>query len=276
MTIRNSLIQDILSKRSLIQELVIKDLKIRYSRPMLGFIWSFLSPFLTALVFYVVFSLILKVKIEEAPFLLYLMSAVFPWRFFQDSLMSSTTCLMDNKNLIRESNFPHFLIPISIILANMVNFLPSLLILIIISFFILKGFPIFIIFFPFVLAIHLIITIGLSVMLSTLYVKWRDTKYILEIVLLLLLYLTPAFYSIYLVKTTFPPVLFKAYIYNPFVCLLNLYRITLFKGFYSFIQKDIGILSLIFVPVAFAVVFLFLGFYFYRRNKGIINDYLSY
>jgi len=271
-----SIIQDILSKRNLIQELVLKDLKIRYSRPMLGFMWSFLSPFLTVLVFYVVFSLILKVKIAEAPFLLYLMSAVFPWRFFQDSLMSSTTCLMDNKNLIRESNFPHFLIPISIILANMVNFLPSLLILITISFFILKGLPIFIIFFPFVLAIHLIITIGLSVMLSTLYVKWRDTKYILEIVLLLLFYLTPAFYSIYLVKTTFPPLLFKAYIYNPFVCLLNLYRITLFKGFYSFIQKDIGILSLIFVPVAFAVVFLFLGFYFYRRNKGIINDYLSY
>ncbi len=271
-----SIIQDILSKRSLIHELILKDLKIRYSRPILGFIWFFLSPFLTVLIFYIIFSLILKVKIEEAPFLLYLMSAVFPWRFFQDSLMSSATSLLDNKNLIKESNFPHLLIPISITLVNMINFLPSLIILIIVSLFIFKGLPIFIIFLPMVLIIFFLITLGLSIIFSILYVKWRDIKYILEIAVQLLFYLTPAFYSISLVNATFPPVLFKAYIYNPFVCILNLYRCALFKGFYSFIQKDLRPLFLFFVPAAFAVLCSLLGFYCYRRNKGAINDYLSY
>ena len=124
------ILKEIWSRRDLIRELVVKDLKLRYSRPLLGAMWAFLLPFLTVLIFYVVFCRVLRVRVEEAPFILYLMSAVFPWRFFQDSLSCSTTSLMDNKNLLRETRFPHYLIPLSVVLANAVNFLPSLMILI--------------------------------------------------------------------------------------------------------------------------------------------------
>lgn len=270
-----AIIQDLFARRNLIQELVIKDLKVRYCRPLLGFLWAFLSPFLTVAVFYIVFSLILKVNITEAPFVFYLMSAIFPWRFFQDSLISSTTSLMDNKNLIRESNFPHYLIPFSIVFANIVNFLPSLVLLIATSL-ILKRITIFIILLPIVLAIHFILTLGLSIMLSIFYVKWRDIKYILDIALLMLFYLTPAFYSFYLVKASFAPLLFKAYIYNPFTIILNLYRVTLLKGFYDAIEREIGFAFLFLVPLIFAIAVLLLGLYFYRKYKNSINDYLSY
>lgn len=271
-----AIVQKLYARQNLIRELVLKDLKLRYSRPILGIFWAFLSPFLIVLILYVIFSLVLKVKTEEAPFFLYLMSAVFPWRFFQDSVMSSVTSLVDNKNLIRESNFPHYLIPVSIVLTNAVIFLPSLLILIVISAFVLKGLPIYTLFLPVILAVHFAMTIGLSTMLSILYVKWRDIKYILEPALLLLFYLTPVFYSIYLVKSSFSALLFKAYIYNPFVGILNLYRFSLLKGFYSLVQKDIGFLGLIVMPSCFAILFLLLGFYFYSKNKDKINDYLPY
>jgi ABC-type polysaccharide/polyol phosphate export permease len=271
----NYIIKEIFLRRNLIRELILKDLKVRYSRPVLGFFWVLLSPFLTVAVFYIVFSLILKVEIAEAPFVFYLMSAVFPWRFFQDSLICSATSLVDNKNLIRESNFPHYLIPFSIILTNIIIFLPSLAILITTSF-ILKGIGILTLLLPAVLAIHFIITLGLSIMFSIFYVKWRDIKYILEVVLLLLFYLTPAFYSFYLVKASFSPLLFKVYIYNPFTIILNLYRITLWKEFYSSIEKEIGLISLIFVPIIFAIAVLLLGIYLYRKNKTSINDYLPY
>lgn len=269
------IIKEIFIRRNLIRELVLKDLKLRYSRPVLGIFWVFLSPFLTVAVFYIVFSLILKVKIAEAPFVFYLMSAVFPWRFFQDSLICSATSLVDNKNLIRESNFPHYLIPFSINLTNIIIFLPSLIILITTSF-ILKGISILTLLLPAVLAIHFILTLGLSIMFSIFYVKWRDIKYILEVILLLLFYLTPACYSLYLVKDSFSPVLFKVYIYNPFTIILNLYRVTLCKGFYSSIEKEIGLISLIFVPIVFAIAVLLLGIYLYRKNKASINDYLPY
>jgi len=270
------MIKEIIIRRNLIRELVLKNLKIRYSKSLLGFLWAFLSPFLIVLIFYLVFSLILNVKTEEAPFILYLMSGVFTWRFFQDSLMCSMTSLVDNKNLIRESNFPHYLIPLSIVLANAIVFLPSLFILLIASLVSLKGLPIFVLFLPFILVIHLVISIGLSIIFSVLYVKWRDIKYILEVVLLLLFYLTPAFYSIRLVKSSFPPPLFVLYLYDPFVCILNLYRISILKGFYVVVKNEMGIISMFFITVGVAIAVLGLVYYLYRKNKNSINDYLSY
>lgn len=271
-----SIIKDIIAKRNLIRELVLKDLKIRYARPLLGFSWAFLGPLLMVAIFYLVFSLILRVQTQEAPFFLYLMSAVFPWRFFQDSLMSSTTSLVDNKNLIRESRLPHYLIPLSIVFSNAVNFLPSLAILIITSLFILKGIPLFIVFLPMVFILHLLIAAGLSIMFSIVYVKWRDIKYILEAVLLLLFYITPAVYPISLVENVFPKPLFTAYLYNPFVGIVNLYRVTVLKGFYSTMPEYVNLLCLIAIPFCFALVILFSGFSFYKKHKATINDYLSY
>jgi lipopolysaccharide transport system permease protein len=270
------MLKEILSRKHLIFELVFKNLRVRYSRPILGFIWAFLSPLLIVAIFYIFFSLILKVKTKEAPFFLYLMSAVFPWSLFQDSLMSSATSLVDNRNLIREFNLPHYLVPFSIVLANSIIFLPSLCILIITALFVLKGLPVFILFLPVVFAIHLMITTGLSIIISILYVKYRDIKYMLETIMLLFFYSTPVFYSIDLVKSSFTPFLFKIYIYNPFVGICNLYRATLLKGFYNVIQKDTGSLSILVVPVFFAMGVFALGIFLYRKNKAKINDYLFY
>lgn len=268
--------KEIFLRRDLIRELVFKELKIRYSRPLLGFFWAFLSPFLVVIIFYAVFSLFLKVKIEETPFLLYLMTAVLPWRFFQDSLIASTTSLVDNKNLIKESNFPHYLIPVSITLSNLINFLPSLIILIVVSLLILKGLPIFILFLPLVLLIHLLITVGLSIISSVLYVRWRDIKYILDPLLLLLFYAIPAVYSFRVVKGALPVFLFNAYTYNPLVGLLSLYRISVLNGFYSRIKGDISLSALFFVPVCFAIIIFSLGLHIYNKNRYKINDYLCY
>ena len=269
-------LKEIYVRRNLIRELVAKDLKARYLRPVLGFFWAFLSPLLIVGIFYLVFSVLLKVKTQEAPFILYLMSGVFSWKFFQDSLMSSVSSLIDNKNLIRESNFPHYLIPMSIVLANGINFLPSLAILVITALLALKGLPVFFLLLPVVLAVHVGLAIGLSIILSIAYVRWRDTRYILDAVLLVLFYLTPAFYSIFLVKDSFPSFWYKLYIYNPLVGILNLYRSATLRGFYSLIKEVAGLPGLIAAPVIFAITILVFAFYFYKRNKSTINDYLAY
>ncbi|MDP3143641.1 MAG: ABC transporter permease [Candidatus Omnitrophota bacterium] len=268
-----SIIKELFYRRDLIRELVVKDLKIRYRRPALGFFWAFLSPFFTAVIFYVIFSLVLKAQIFEAPFILYLMTAVFPWRFFQDSLMASTTSLVDNRNLIKESAFPHYLIPLSIVVANFVIFLPSLLIVLIVAAFALKGAPLCLLFLPLVLASHFFITIGLSLLAALVYVKWRDIKYILELILMLLFYLTPVFYSVNLIKQVFPAALFRIYLYNPLVGVLQGYRICLLKGFTS--SADYGMVFLA-MPIVFAFLALAAGIYYYRRSQKNINDYLFY
>jgi len=261
---------------NLIRELVTKDLKLRYSRPGLGFLWAFLSPFLMVLIFYLVFGIILKAKTDEAPFVLYLMSGVFPWLFFQESVIRSITSLMDNKNLIRESNFSHYLIPVSIVLAGFINFLPSLLILMLSSFVILKGASFLLWLTPFILALHFTITVALSIIVSILYVRWRDLKYFLDAILLLLFYLTPACYSLSVVKSSFPDILFKAYLYNPLVGILTLYRVALFKGFLSGAEQYIRVAHIFLIQILFAAIIYIIAFYLYKKNKGSISDYLSY
>jgi len=261
---------------NLIYELTRKDLKTRYSGFGSAIIWMFLSPFLTVGIFYVVFSIVLKVRIYEAPFMLYLMVAVFTWQFFSNSIMTSVSSLIDNRNLIKESNFPHFLIPFSIIFTNMIVFLPALLITTFISIYILKGLSILIIFLPLVFICHLGVIIGLSLGLSTLYVKWRDIKHLVETCLNILFYLTPCFYSLSLIRSSFSPVLYNIYTHNPFVGILSLYRIVLLKGFYTAIKNEVSFCSLVLTPVLFSIAISVLGFYYYYKNRKIINDYLSY
>jgi lipopolysaccharide transport system permease protein len=268
--------QELSQRRSLLYQLVLKELKTRYARPALGFFWAFLSPFLTVLIFYLVFACFLKIKIAEAPFTLYLMTSVFGWGFFQGSLSASVTCLVDSRNLVKEAKFPHYLIPVSITLANAINFLPVLVILVIVSFLLLRGLPVFILALPLVLAIHLALTTGIAIILSILYVRWRDLKYVLDAALMLLFYSTPVFYSVFLVKDYLPKGVFLFYLANPFVGILNFYRICLLKGFYPYLQKDLGLANTVLIPFAFTFLVFGLASWLYARQKDKINDYLSY
>jgi ABC-2 type transport system permease protein len=249
---------------------------VRYWRPALGFLWAFLSPLSLVIVFYIVFSLILKVRISEAPFFLYLMSAVFPWTFFQDSVLSSAASLIDNKNLIKEARLPHYLFPLSIVLTNFIIFLPPLFITIAASLIVFKAAAAPLLFLPFILAVHLIITASLSIIAAILYVRCRDMKYILETAMLIIFYSTPVFYSISFVKSAFSELPFKIYTYNPFVGLVSLYRIAFFNGFYSQIKNDINMEHLFIIPVFFAAIVLVSAVFLYKKNKAKINDYLAY
>jgi lipopolysaccharide transport system permease protein len=268
-------INEIINNRNLIRELVAKDLKVRYTRSTLGYFWAFLSPFLLVAIFYLVFSVILQAKIKEVPFVLYLMSAIFPWQFFQGSLLASASSLVDNKNLIKESNFPQHLIPLSIVLANGVIFLPSLGILLLAACLFQSGLSLFIVFLPIVLILHFILSVSLSLFAAIIYTRFRDLKYVLDPVLQLLFYLTPCVYSLSLIKDAFGPFWSFAYVLNPFVGILNLYRLVIFKGFYPFV-REAGLTSLFLVPLCFTIVVWIGSIYYYRKHKSTVNDYLSY
>jgi ABC-type polysaccharide/polyol phosphate export permease len=266
-------INEILNHRSLIRELVVKDLKVRYARSILGYFWAFLSPLLLVAIFYLVFAVILRAQVREAPYVLYLMSAIFIWRFLQDSVVCSASSLVDNRNLIKEANFPQHLIPLSIVLANAVLFLPSLGILIVMAWLSQQGLPFFVVFLPVILALYFIIALSLALFAAVIYTRFHDLKYMLDLVLQLLFYLMPAVYSLSLIKEGLHPFWASLYVLNPFVGLLNLYRLTVFKDFYPFVSET-GLASLLLVPFCFAAVVCTGSIYYYRKHKNTINDYL--
>lgn len=270
------MIKEIFSRRDLIRELVAKNLKSRYCRPALGFLWAVLSPLALTGVFYFIFSMVLKIKTQEAPFFLYLMSAVFSWRFFQDAVFSSATSLVDNKNLLKEANFPHYLIPLSVVFAEVINFLPALAVLIITALLVLKALPVFIFLLPLVLIAHFIITFGIALISALLYIRWRDVRYVLDVVLPVIFYSTPVFYSLVLIKETFGNAVLTFYLFNPFVCILNLYRIAILKGFYPAISQDMHWAAMLAVVSVFSLGVFMLAAYLYKKGAKSINDYISY
>mgnify|MGYP001589640090 CR=1 FL=1 len=117
---------------------------------------------------------------------------------------------------------------------------------------------------------------GLSVIVSILYIRWRDLKYFLDAALMLLFYLTPTCYSLLIVKNSFPTGLFKAYLYNPLVGILTFYRTALFRGFVIEVGKWFNLCEILAVQIVFLTVIFVSAFYIYKSNKDSINDYLPY
>ncbi|MBU9889229.1 MAG: ABC transporter permease [Candidatus Omnitrophica bacterium] len=264
------------NRRDLIRELVVKDLKLRYSRPMLGFVWAFILPFVMTLVFCLFFSVIMKMQVKEAPYLVYLMSGIFPWRFFQDSLTTATSSLMDNKNLLREARFPPYFIPVSVVLANAISFLPSLAIIVVLGLLLTEGIPLFVLLLPLILIMHALVTGAFAVVLSLVYLRWRDMKFALELVLFFLFYLSPSFYSMSLVKTAMPPWALALFVFSPFTCILNLYRVTLLNGFSGYLAQFMSLGVLAGVSLLFTVGVTLFSVYFYKAREKTIYDSLSY
>lgn len=268
-----AVISDPIKNRYLLKELVLKDIRLRYRRPALGFVWAFLMPVAMAGIFYLVFGIFLRVRIQEAPFFLYLMSALFPWRMFQDSLSAGATSLYDNRALVRESRAPFYIFPLAIVLVNMALALPGYALVAVLSAIKLRGFPAHLPMLPAILVLHGVLTAACSMIAAVLFVRWRDIRYVIEISLAFLFYITPGFYSISMVKDLLPAYAYRLYIYNPFACILALYRVSFIKGFAA---HEPSVAACFIVVTMAAGVLSALAVLLYKANKRYVIEHVSY
>jgi homopolymeric O-antigen transport system permease protein len=215
--------------RGLIQSLVARELKARYRGSVLGFFWSFVNPLLLLLVYSFVFTWVIPNKIEGLqPYALFMFCGILPWTWFSSSLAEAAGSLIAGGNLIKKVLFPAEILPIVSVLANMVNFLLGLLILIpaLVFYGRLHAGP-ELLWFPVTVFIQLVFTAGLALMLSALTVHFRDIRDLLANVLMLWFFATPIIYSwrqdnVQRFKTLFD--------LNPFTHLAISYQEILFFG----------------------------------------------
>src|SRR6059036_2306970 len=158
--------------RALIQSLVARELKARYRGSVLGFFWSFVNPLLLLLVYSFVFTYVLENRVEGIqPYALFMFCGILPWTWFASSLTEAAGSLISGGNLIKKVLFPAEILPIVSVLANMVHFLLGLVVLaaFMIGF---RHYPnaAALPWFPVVLAVQLIFTLGLALGLSALTV----------------------------------------------------------------------------------------------------------
>lgn len=264
-------IKTLIQYRHLLWNLAIKDIKVRYRSPTLGFFWTIINPLVTVFIYKFIFSTIFKAQVENYPFFIYLMTAIFPWTYFSSSINAAVECILSNRELIKKTYFPRQIIPVSVVLANLLNFLPALIVMLLILAFFRMQFTILILLVPVILLLQTIFTIGLALIVSSLQVILRDVKYIVELLLMAWLFLSPGFYSLLMVAN-FSERLLKFYILNPFVCLFTLYRIAFLKGYATTLPSGVNLFGLSIWTVIVSITIFFLGFIIFKRYESRFSD----
>jgi len=217
-------IQRWLYVRDLLQTLVARNMKLRYKRSVMGFAWSLLNPLAQLLVFGFVFTTVLPLNIPN--YTVFLFSGLLPWTWFSGALFEATEAIVGNRELIRRPGFPTAVLPVITLLSHLVHFTLALpvLLLFILAAKITLTWAIFAL--PLIITIQFVFMLSLAYLLSTIHVTFRDTQYLLNILLMLGFYLTPVFYD----STTVPPRFHLIYSLNPMYHLINAYRAILLHG----------------------------------------------
>jgi lipopolysaccharide transport system permease protein len=227
-------IVEIFQYRELVKNLVIRDLKVRYKNSVLGVLWSLLNPLLMTVVFTVVFTLMVPSDIPNFP--VFFMCGFLPWSFFSSSVAGATTSIVGNAHLVKKVYFPREILPLSVTLSNLVNFLLALIVLFgMILVFRTRLTPA-VLMLPLIIFVQLIFTVGMGLLLSTANVFYRDTQHILEVVLQAWFFLTPIFYPITILPESQQILGFTVDIQlwlrrlNPMASLVASYRDVLYRG----------------------------------------------
>jgi lipopolysaccharide transport system permease protein len=246
--------------RSLIQTLVVRDLKARYRGSVLGFFWSFINPLFLLLIYSFIFATVLPSQHtpEMEPYSLFMFCGILPWTWFSASLLESSNVLIGGGNLIKKVLFPAEVLPIVTVLANMVHFFLGLPIL--------AGFllyyqrpldPIELLWFPVIVLVQLVLTLGLSFFASALTVHFRDIKDILGNLMTLWFFTTPIIYSLQMAPERYRWVLSL----NPMTHIAISYQEVLF-----FIGP-FGHWKWLMAIFAFSLVVFFAGYFVFDRLR---------
>lgn len=224
-------IREIWARRELLWELVTKEIRLRYRRSALGFLWSLLHPLLMMGVFTLVFSRFPKIMGQlSVPYYIFFLVGYLCWNFFSVALSNSHMSIIANATLVKQVYFPRQVLPLAAIISNFFHILLAFALLI---FYLLIFTPYLshrIIFFPIAIALETLLVLGLGLVVSSLNVFFRDVGQMLEVILTFWFYLTPIFYplSIFGPEDRLITALLRL---NPLTEIVNLYRWCMLDGF---------------------------------------------
>lgn len=260
----------------LIFELTLRDLKLQHRKPFFGFLWMLIIPFCTAIIYKVLFSDFFHSASGRYPFFIHLITALLPWNYFVSSIQRANRCILDSKNIISQVSFPKLLLPVSAVLVNLINFLPTLLVLVLFLAAFRVKLTVLILFLPAVILIHTCLIIGLAFLVSSLQVIYRDTEYVIQIMLMALFFLTPGVYTLEELISKSGSSFVKIYMLNPLVGIMNLYRIVFIGDYLSMLPKGVSFFNTFINPILWSLGFLFIGYSVFHKYEKRFLDHLNF
>jgi ABC-type polysaccharide/polyol phosphate export permease len=240
--------------RELIWALAMKELKIRYKRSVLGFLWALLNPMLLMLILTVVFSTIMGAAIKH--YAIFLLSLLLPWTFFSQSLSYAVEAIVGNGDLIKKVAIDKLVFPIAAVVSNMINLLLSLIPLVLIVLVLHHPITAAWLYLPIPLLSLTLFTLGGTFFFATANVYYRDVAHILQVLLQIWFYITPIIFGL----SMYPKQYQWLFQLNPMIYVLEGFRDTVYSGVVP---------SSSFMAISFALALTVLvgGFTFFRKHQ---------
>lgn len=248
MSIKNKQIQYIVD---LITELAKKELKVRYKNSFLGYLWSVLSPLSSALVFFVAFKVVIKLKIEN--YVLFLISGLFSWQWFTNSVYASTNLFLQNASLIKKVKFPRDTLVYSMVLNDLVHFVLATPVIFLMMIIYKQNFTVHLVLLPVLICLQFLFVSGVSLVVSSLNLFFRDLERLIVVFTSMLFYMTPIIYSEQMVPQKYKFILWL----NPMS-----YFVILYRDIFMFNRIEYNLLLTIAI---YSVATFFIGYEIYKK-----------
>jgi len=247
--------------RELIYFLTWRDIKVRYKQAVLGIAWALLQPVLTVLIFTVVFGILLQTPSQGLPYPLFAISALLPWQLFANALQRSSISLVGNANLITKIYFPRLAIPLSSVMAALVDFGVSFLVLIgmMVYYRFMPGWNM--LWLPVIILFALLTALAVGLWLSAINVQYRDVQHMVPFIVQVWMYASPIVYPIEIIPEGIWRTLYGL---NPMVGVIQSYRWALLGGD----QPDATML----ISIVVVLILLVSGVYYFRRMEKTFAD----
>jgi lipopolysaccharide transport system permease protein len=260
-------LKEIINYSSLLNNLAKRDFLVRYKQAFAGIMWALIKPLINVLVFGFIAT---KINSTESTInnFVYVASAMLLWQLFSSVFNDVSNSIIGNSNLFSKVYFPKIIIPISTILVCLIDFLISLIILIVL--FIIAGQTIHwhIILAPLFILLTLINGFGIGLYFATINVKFRDVKFIVPVMLQFGMYVTPVIFNTRYYLDRIPEWMHWIFFLNPMVGAIDGFKYSLFGG------DSIYNINYFIISICVSVIFLFIGIrYFYKYERNFV-DYI--
>lgn len=236
--------------------LTLRDLKVRYSTSLLGYLWSILDPLLMSLIFWFIFTQLLTRQLGEDPYIVFLLSAMLPWMWFNGAINDSTRAFLRDVKLVRSVALPRWVWVARIVCSKGIEFLLSLPVLVLFAVITGAHFGWGLLLYPLGIVLLGVLILGLGLIVAPLVVFFRDLERATKLVLRVLFYASPIIYGASDLPAAVAPV---AWI-NPLSGIFSLFRAGFFPD-----QLDWALVG---ASALISVVTLVIGILVFRRSVG--------
>ncbi len=254
-------IKEIFAYNDMIASLVKREMRGKYKGSVLGFLWTFINPLCQIIVYTLVFSVIVPNNLDK--FYIYVITGMIPWLFFDMSLRIGSGSIRYQGDMLKKIYFPREVLPIACVTANFINMLFCFVIVFLVLIVSGHGFNLQALFcLPLIMGIEYIMTLGFTLIVSSVTVFFKDLEHIVTVILMAWIYGTPILYSIEFIPESIR-IIFKL---NPLTSVIESYHNILY-------WKMVPHIKYLLYAMVVSVVILVVGeFIFYKLDDNFAEE----